>query len=109
LSIGYILQIGLIPLGVYLHSSKILLECHWCPVNSVLSNIGHCVKYIGVLSANYHPPFQDFPHREYFAKIAPINNIYWSAFSINRVEMLNINIKSEVSKILKSSAAPFLV
>jgi hypothetical protein len=61
----------------------------------VLSNIGHCVKYIGVLSANYLPPFPDFSHREYFAKIAPINNIYWSAFSINRVKMLNINIKSE--------------
>jgi hypothetical protein len=68
----------------------------------VLSNIGHCVKYIGVLSANYLPPFPDFSYQEYFAKIAPINNIYWSAFSINRVIMLTINIKSEVvPKILK--------
>jgi hypothetical protein len=58
--------------------------------------------YIGVLSANYLPPFPDFSHREYFAKIAPIKNIYWSAFSINHVKMLNINIKSEeVLKILK--------
>jgi hypothetical protein len=39
---------------------------------------------------------------ENFAKIAPINNIYWSAFSINRIKMLNINLKSEkVSKIKK--------
>jgi hypothetical protein len=46
---------------------------------------------------------------ENFAKIAPINNIYWSAFSINRIKMLNINIKSdEVLKILKiiSSSPP---
>jgi hypothetical protein len=56
--------------------------------------------YIGVLSANYLPPFPDFLHQDYFAKIAPIKNIYWSAFSINRVKMVNINIKSEeVSKI----------
>jgi hypothetical protein len=61
----------------------------------VLSNIGHCVKHIGVLSANYLPPFPDFSHQEYLAKIALINNIYWSAFSINRIKMLNINIKSE--------------
>jgi hypothetical protein len=55
-----------------------------------------------VLSANYIQPFPDFSHREYFAKIYPINNIYWSAFSINRVKMENINIKSvEVFKILK--------
>jgi hypothetical protein len=55
-----------------------------------------------VLSANYILPFPDFLHREYFAKVALINNIYWSAFSINRVKMLNINIKSEeVLKILK--------
>jgi hypothetical protein len=68
----------------------------------VLSNIGHFVKYIGVLSANYLPPFPDFSYQEYFAKIALINNIYWSAFSINHVKMLNINIKSEeVSKIFK--------
>jgi hypothetical protein len=66
----------------------------------VLSNIGHCVKYLRVLSANYLPPFPDFSHREYFAKIAPINNIYWSAFSNNRVKMSIINIKSEeVSKL----------
>jgi hypothetical protein len=84
------------------------LEFHWCPVNSVLSNIGHCVKYIGVLSANYLPPFQDFSHHEYFAKIALINNIYWSAFSINLVEILIINIKSEVSKILKIISASLL-
>jgi hypothetical protein len=86
---------GLIPLGVYLHSNKILLECHKCLVNSVLRNIGHCVKYIGVLSVNYLPPFPDFLHREYFAQIALINNICWSAFSVNRVKMLIINIKSE--------------
>jgi hypothetical protein len=68
----------------------------------VLSNIGHCVKYIGVLSANYLPSFPDISHQENFIKKAPINNIYWSAFSINRVKLLNINIKSEeVSKILK--------
>jgi hypothetical protein len=48
-----------------------------------------------VLSANYIQPFPDFSHLEYFAKISPINNIYWSAFSINRIKMLNINIKSE--------------
>jgi hypothetical protein len=65
---GYFLQIGLIPLGVYLHSGKIQLECHQCLVNSVLSDIGHCVKYIGVPSANHLPPFPDFLHREYFAK-----------------------------------------
>jgi hypothetical protein len=60
----------------------------------VLSNIGHCVKYIGVLSTN-------FSHQEYFAKVAPINNIYWSAFRINRIKMLNINIKlEEVLKIV---------
>jgi hypothetical protein len=54
------------------------------------------------LQITYIQPFPDFSHREYFAKIAPINNIYWSAFSINRVKMLNINIKSEeVLKILK--------
>ncbi len=70
-----------------------------CLVNSVLNNIGHCVKYFGVLSANYLLPFPDFTHREYFAKIAPINNTFWSAFSINRIKMLNINIKSE--KVLK--------
>jgi hypothetical protein len=53
-----------------------------------------------VLSANDLPPFPDFLHQEYFAKIAPINNILWSAFSINHIKMLNINIKSEeVSKI----------
>jgi hypothetical protein len=47
-------------------------------------------------------PFLDFSHREYFAKIAPINNTYWSAFSIHRVKILNINMKSEeVLKILK--------
>jgi hypothetical protein len=68
----------------------------------VLSNIGHCAKYIGALSANYLCPFPDFSHREYFVKIAPINNIYWSAFSITRFEMLNIIIKSEeVLKIIK--------
>jgi hypothetical protein len=68
----------------------------------VLCDIGHCVNYIGVLSANYIQPFLDFSHREYFAKIAPINNISWSAFSINRVKMLNINIKlKEVLNILK--------
>jgi hypothetical protein len=61
----------------------------------VLSNIGHCVKYIGVLSANYLLPFPDFSQQEYFAKIAPINDICWGAFSINRVKMLIINIKSE--------------
>jgi hypothetical protein len=73
-----------------------------CLINSVLNIIGHCVKYVGVLSANYLQPFPDFLHREYFAKIAPINNTYWSAFSINRVKMLNINIKSEeVVKVLK--------
>jgi hypothetical protein len=73
-----------------------------CLVNSVLSNIGHCVKNFGVLSANYLLPFLDFSHREYFAKIALINNTYWSAFSINCVKMLNINIKSEeVLTILK--------
>jgi hypothetical protein len=56
--------------------------------------------YIGVLSANYLPPFPDLLHQDYFAKIAPIKNIYWSAFSINPVKMVNINIKSEeVSKI----------
>jgi hypothetical protein len=55
-----------------------------------------------VLSANYIQPFPDFSHREYFAKIAPINSIYWSAFSITRVKMFNINIKSEeILKILK--------
>jgi hypothetical protein len=73
-----------------------------CLVNSVLNNIGPCVNYFGVLSANYLRPFPDFSHREYFAKIALINNTYWSALSINRVKMLNINIKSEdVLKILK--------
>jgi hypothetical protein len=69
----------------------------------VLSNIGPCVKYFGVLSANYLPPFPDFSHREYFAKISPINDTYWSAFSINRIKMLNINIKSEdVKKIFQN-------
>jgi hypothetical protein len=59
----------------------------------VLSNIGHSAKYIGVLSANYLLPFLDISHREYFA---------WSAFSINWVKMVNINIKSEeVSKMIK--------
>jgi hypothetical protein len=73
-----------------------------CLVNSVLNNIGHCVKYFGVLSANYLQLFPDFSQQEYFAKIALINNTYWSAFSINRVKMLNINIKSEeVLKIVK--------
>jgi hypothetical protein len=43
-----------------------------------------------------------FSHREYFAKIAPFNNIYWSAFRINRVKMLNINkILEYVLKICK--------
>ncbi len=56
-----------------------------------------------MLSANYLRPFPDFSHRKYFAKIAPISNTSWSAFfSINRVKMLNINIKSEeVVKILQ--------
>jgi hypothetical protein len=73
-----------------------------CIVNSVLNNIGHCVKYFEVLSANYLWPFPDFSHREYFAKIAPINNTYWSAFCIYRVKILNINKKSEeVLKLLK--------
>jgi hypothetical protein len=73
-----------------------------CLVNSVRSNIGHFVKYFRVLSANYLRPFPDFSHREYFAKIAPINNTFWSAFSMNRVKMLNINTNSEeVLKILK--------
>jgi hypothetical protein len=68
----------------------------------VLNNIGSRVKYFGVLSANYLLPFPDFSYREDFAKIALINKTYWSAFSINRVKMLNINIKSEdVLKILK--------
>jgi hypothetical protein len=68
----------------------------------VLINIDHCVKYIGVLSANDFWPFPDFSHREYFAKIALLNNIYWSAFYINRVKMLNINLKSEeVLKVFK--------
>ncbi len=72
-----------------------------CLVNSVLSNIGHLVKYFGVLSANYLQPFPDISHREYFVKIAPINNTYWSAFSINNVKILNINTSSEeVLKIL---------
>jgi hypothetical protein len=66
-----------------------------CLVNSVVNNIGPCVKYVGVLSANYLRPFLDFTHREYLVKIAPINTTYWSAFSINRIKMLNINIKSE--------------
>ncbi len=73
-----------------------------CLGYSVLNNIGHCVKYFGVLSANYLWPFPGFSHREYFAKIAPINNTYQSAFSNNRITMLIINIKSEeVLKILK--------
>jgi hypothetical protein len=55
-----------------------------------------------VLSANDLWPFPDFSHQEYFAKKTPINNIFLSAFSINRTKMLNINIKSdEVLKILK--------
>jgi hypothetical protein len=71
-------------------------------VHSVLSNIGHCVKYIGMLSANDLRLFPDFSHQEYFAKIAPINNIFLSAFSINYIKMLNINKKlEEVMKILK--------
>ncbi len=63
-----------------------------CLVNTVLSNLGHFVKYFSVLSANYLQPFPDFLHREYFAKITPINSTYWSAFSINRVKMLSTNI-----------------
>ncbi len=74
------------PPGVYLHSSKIQLEYHQCLVNSVLNNNGHCVKYIRVLSASDLRPIPDFSHQEYFAKIAPINNIYWSAFHMNRVK-----------------------
>jgi hypothetical protein len=73
-----------------------------CLVISVLNNIGHRVKYVGVLSANYLRPFPDFSHREYFTKIAPINTTYWSAFSINSVKMLNINRKSEVLKNFKN-------
>jgi hypothetical protein len=72
----------------------------------------YCAKYsyIGVLSANYICPFTDFSHREYFVKIAPINNIYWSAFSINWVEMVNIIIKSEeVLKIIKIISGYLLV
>ncbi len=68
----------------------------------MLSNIGPCAKYIGVFSANYLCPFLDFSHQEYFVKIALINNINWSAFSINRVKMLNFIIKSEeVLKIIE--------
>jgi hypothetical protein len=47
------LQIVQIVLGVYLHNSKILLKCRQRLDNSVLSTIGHCVKYIGEFSANY--------------------------------------------------------
>ncbi len=73
-----------------------------CLVNSVLSNISHFVKYFGVLFSNYLRPFPDFSHREYCAKITPINSTYWSAFSINRVKMLKTNINlEEVLKILK--------
>jgi hypothetical protein len=60
----------------------------------VLSNIGHFVKYFGVLSANYLRSFPDFSHPEYFTKITPINNTYWSA--------LNTSVYlEEVLKILK--------
>jgi hypothetical protein len=55
-----------------------------------------------MLSANDLRLFLDFSHQEYFVKIAPINNIFLSASSINHIKMLNINIKSEeVMKILK--------
>jgi hypothetical protein len=38
-----------------------------------------------------------------FVKKQPINNVYWSAFCIDRVKMLNINVKSEEPlKILKT-------
>jgi hypothetical protein len=59
-----------------------------------------------VLSANYIQPFPDFSHGEYFAKIVPINNIYWSAFSITRVKMLNINIKYKTILIQTYSNRP---
>ncbi len=99
--IGYFLQIGLIPLGAYLQSSKIILECLMCIVNSVLSNIGHFVKYFGVLSKLYLAIPGFFTSR-IFAKITPINNTYWSTFSITHVKMLNSNINlEEVLKILK--------
>jgi hypothetical protein len=53
LLIGFLLQNGQIHLRVYLKNVKILLECHLCLVNLVWSTFGHCVKYIGVVSANY--------------------------------------------------------
>jgi hypothetical protein len=42
--------------------------CHMCLVHSVLSNIGHIVKYFGVLSANYLRPFPNFIHENILPK-----------------------------------------
>jgi hypothetical protein len=37
----------------------------------------------------------DWPEcRKKFAKITPINNVYWSHFHINRVKMLIVNLIS---------------
>jgi hypothetical protein len=45
----------------------------------------------------------DWPEcRKKFAKITPINNVYWSHFRIDRVKMLIVNLKSlELSRTLE--------
>ncbi len=93
---------------------KILLECCYCLVNSLWSTIGHCVKYIGVVSANYTCVSLDSlsvekpigkgnlvwrimigqSAREKYGKRTPINYVYWSYFRIKRIQMLIVNLKS---------------
>ncbi len=71
------------------------------------STIGQCAKFIGVVSENWPSSLldsysveesymtYDWPEcRKKFAKITPINNVYWSHFRINRVKMLIVNLKS---------------
>ncbi len=78
------------------------------------STIGHYVKYIGVVSANYPCVSLDSfsvekpigtgnlvwrimigqSAGEKYAKRTPINYVYWSYFRINRIKILIVNLKS---------------
>ncbi len=114
LLIGYLQQNGIIHLVVYLKKGIILLECRQCLVHSMWSTIGHCVQYIGIISANYPRVFLDSfsveqpigtgklvwrtydwsECRRKISKRTPINYVYWSYFCINRIKTLIFNLKS---------------
>ncbi len=62
------------------------------------STIDHCVKYIGVITQTIPKAALRFFHSENNLPeyIAPISNVYWSAFHIYRIIQVHFNIISEV-------------